>query len=121
MVCFRNGRPAGNGIRYTGEYLISGIFGRFFAPYGRTNSSTGGSTIRETHIRPDPDYKAGVRREWTMAARGWERWFDTTEAPGAGRAVTAVLLEAVLSRGWKEDVVLLRQPRERTSRSRTAL
>jgi len=45
--------------------------------------------MRETDIRPDPDYKAGVRREWTMAAPGWERWFDTTEAPGAGRAVTA--------------------------------
>ena len=49
--------------------------------------------MRETDIRPDPDYKAGVRREWTMAAPGWERWFETTEAPGAGRAVTAVLLE----------------------------
>ena len=28
-----------------------------------------------------------------MAAPGWERWFDTTEAPGAGRAITAVLLD----------------------------
>jgi enediyne biosynthesis protein CalE5 len=41
----------------------------------------------------DRSYKAAVRHEWTTAAPGWERWFDTTEAPSAGRAITAVLLE----------------------------
>lgn len=49
--------------------------------------------MRDTETGPDTDYKAAVRREWTMAAPGWERWFDTTEAAGAGRAITAVLLD----------------------------
>lgn len=44
----------------------------------------------ETH---DHSYKAGVRREWTAAAPGWRKWFDTTEAKSAGRALTQVLLE----------------------------
>ena len=51
--------------------------------------------MSETETRHDQDHKAAVRREWTMAAPGWERWFDTTEAAGAGRAITAVLLEHV--------------------------
>lgn len=43
-------------------------------------------------ITADEAYKASVRHEWTLAAPGWERWFDTTEAEEAGRAITAVLL-----------------------------
>ena len=42
---------------------------------------------------PDTEYKAAVRREWTMAAPGWERWFDTAEATTAGRVITAALLD----------------------------
>ena len=44
-------------------------------------------------ITADEVYKASVRHEWTLAAPGWERWFDTTEADEAGRAITAVLLK----------------------------
>jgi ubiquinone/menaquinone biosynthesis C-methylase UbiE len=51
--------------------------------------------MSKTELGRDTDYKAAVRHEWTMAAPGWERWFDTTEAPGAGRAITAALLEHV--------------------------
>lgn len=46
-----------------------------------------------TDTRTDEAYKASVRHEWTLAATGWERWFDTTEAEEAGRAITAVLLD----------------------------
>jgi ubiquinone/menaquinone biosynthesis C-methylase UbiE len=50
------------------------------------------------------DYKATVRREWTAAAAGWQRWLDILEAEDAGRAVTRVLLDQTeLQRG---DVVL---------------
>lgn len=59
---------------------------------GPPNDETG-ADMSETDIRHDRKYKAGVRREWTAAAPGWERWFDTTEAAGAGRAITAVLLD----------------------------
>ena len=57
-----------------------------------------------TETRQDTDYKEAVRREWTTAAPGWERWFDTAEAPTAGRVITASLLdEACLEEG---DAVL---------------
>ena len=46
-----------------------------------------------TRIDAGEEYKASVRHEWRLAAPGWERWFDTTEAPEAGRAITAPLLE----------------------------
>ena len=49
--------------------------------------------MSDTATGPDSDYKASVRREWAMAAPGWARWFDVTEAERAGRAVTAVLLK----------------------------
>ena len=49
--------------------------------------------MSNTDTTTDHAYKASVRHEWTLAAPGWERWFDTTEAPDAGQAVTAVLLE----------------------------
>ena len=48
----------------------------------------------DTH-HDDAEYKAEVRREWTMAAPGWRRWFDTTEADGAGPVVTTALLDQV--------------------------
>jgi ubiquinone/menaquinone biosynthesis C-methylase UbiE len=55
-------------------------------------------------IKDDHDYKASVRREWTAAAAGWQKWLDTLEAEDAGRAVTRVLMEqADLQPG---DVVL---------------
>ena len=44
--------------------------------------------MTETEPTDDQEYKAAVRREWTMAAPGWERWFDTTEARAAGRVIT---------------------------------
>jgi ubiquinone/menaquinone biosynthesis C-methylase UbiE len=47
-------------------------------------------TETDAHER---SYKASVRREWTAAAPGWRKWFDTTEAKGAGPALTRVLLE----------------------------
>jgi ubiquinone/menaquinone biosynthesis C-methylase UbiE len=60
--------------------------------------------VSRTEINDAHDYKASVRREWTAAAAGWQKWFDTLEAEDAGRAVTRVLLEeAHLQRG---DVVL---------------
>jgi SAM-dependent methyltransferase len=49
--------------------------------------------MSNTETRGDQAYKAGVREEWTTAAAGWQKWFETTEAPGAGPAVTALLLE----------------------------
>jgi ubiquinone/menaquinone biosynthesis C-methylase UbiE len=52
----------------------------------------------------EQSYKASVRREWTAAAPGWRKWFDTTEAPEAGPALTRVLLEqAALQAG--DDVL----------------
>jgi ubiquinone/menaquinone biosynthesis C-methylase UbiE len=60
--------------------------------------------VSSTEITDDHDYKASVRREWTAAAAGWQRWVQTLEAEDAGPAVTRVLLEqAHLQRG---DVVL---------------
>ncbi|MGH9258884.1 MAG: methyltransferase domain-containing protein, partial [Acidimicrobiales bacterium] len=60
--------------------------------------------MTSTEINDDHDYKAGVRREWTAAAAGWQRWLETLEAEDAGPAVTRVLLEqADLQLG---DVVL---------------
>jgi ubiquinone/menaquinone biosynthesis C-methylase UbiE len=41
----------------------------------------------------DEVYKASVRHEWMLAAPGWERWFDTTEATDAGAAITDLLLQ----------------------------
>jgi SAM-dependent methyltransferase len=49
--------------------------------------------MSNTQTERELEYKASVRREWAMAAPGWERWFDTTEAPAAGHAITAVLLD----------------------------
>jgi ubiquinone/menaquinone biosynthesis C-methylase UbiE len=49
--------------------------------------------MSEIDTTADEAYKASVRHEWRLAAPGWERWFDTTEAADAGRAITAVLLE----------------------------
>ena len=52
----------------------------------------------------DYDYKSRVRREWTAAAAGWQKWLPTLEADDAGAAVTRVLLQqAHVQRG---DVVL---------------
>jgi ubiquinone/menaquinone biosynthesis C-methylase UbiE len=48
-----------------------------------------------TETQTDDTYKASVRREWTAAAPGWRKWFDTTEAETAGRGLTRVLLEQV--------------------------
>jgi SAM-dependent methyltransferase len=60
--------------------------------------------VSSTEITDDHDYKASVRREWTAAAAGWQKWLQTLEAEDAGPAVTRVLLEqAHLQRG---DVVL---------------
>ena len=50
--------------------------------------------MSETHTQSDQQYKAGVRREWAMAAPGWERWFETTESEHAGRVITQALLDA---------------------------
>ena len=52
----------------------------------------------------DVAYKDSIRREWTSAAAGWRRWFDTTEAEGAGRALTRVLLQQAALRAG--DAVL---------------
>ena len=60
--------------------------------------------MSETHIQSDQQYKAGVRREWAMAAPGWERWFETTESEHAGRVITQALLDAVKLKA--RDVVL---------------
>jgi ubiquinone/menaquinone biosynthesis C-methylase UbiE len=49
--------------------------------------------MSSTEIKDDHDYKASVRREWTAAAAGWQKWIDTLDAEDAGRAVTRVLLE----------------------------
>jgi ubiquinone/menaquinone biosynthesis C-methylase UbiE len=49
--------------------------------------------MSSTEINGDHDYKAGVRREWTAAAAGWQKWLQTLEAEDAGPAVTRVLLE----------------------------
>jgi SAM-dependent methyltransferase len=60
--------------------------------------------VSSTAINHDHDYKSSVRREWTAAAAGWQKWVDTLEAEDAGRAVSRVLLEqADLQRG---DAVL---------------
>jgi ubiquinone/menaquinone biosynthesis C-methylase UbiE len=60
--------------------------------------------VSSTEINDDHDYKSSVRREWTAAATGWQKWLHTLEAEAAGAAVTRVLLEqAHLQRG---DVVL---------------
>jgi ubiquinone/menaquinone biosynthesis C-methylase UbiE len=60
--------------------------------------------MSSTEINDDHDYKARVRREWTEAAAGWQKWIQTLEAEDAGPAVTRVLLEqAHLQLG---DVVL---------------
>lgn len=60
--------------------------------------------MSSTEINDDQDYKSAVRREWTAAAAGWQKWLETLEAEDAGPAVTRVLLErADLRRG---DVVL---------------
>ena len=60
--------------------------------------------MSSTEINDDQDYKSAVRREWTAAAAGWQKWLETLEAEDAGPAVTRVLLErADLQRG---DVVL---------------
>jgi ubiquinone/menaquinone biosynthesis C-methylase UbiE len=61
--------------------------------YGRPPNEETGADMSEIDTRHDLEYKVGVRREWTVAAPGWERWFDTTEAAGAGRVITAVLLD----------------------------
>ena len=47
-----------------------------------------------TDNQSDQQYKATVRREWAMAAPGWERWFETTESDHAGRVITHALLRA---------------------------
>jgi ubiquinone/menaquinone biosynthesis C-methylase UbiE len=47
----------------------------------------------EGRAHEEDDDKSAVRREWTAAAAGWERWVDTLEADDAGAAVTRVLLE----------------------------
>ncbi len=60
--------------------------------------------MSETHIQSDQQYKAGVRREWAMAAPGWERWFETTESEHAGRVITQALLDAAKLKAG--DVVL---------------
>lgn len=66
--------------------------------------SKGAQPVSRTEITDDHDYKASVRREWTAAAAGWQKWLTTLEANDAGRAVTRVLLDqAGLQRG---DVVL---------------
>lgn len=49
--------------------------------------------MNKTDTTTDEAYKASVRHEWALAAPGWDRWFDTTEAADAGWAITAVLLE----------------------------
>jgi ubiquinone/menaquinone biosynthesis C-methylase UbiE len=60
--------------------------------------------VSSTEINQDHDRKASVRREWTAAAAGWQKWLQTLEAEDAGAAVTRILLEqAHLQRG---DVVL---------------
>jgi ubiquinone/menaquinone biosynthesis C-methylase UbiE len=60
--------------------------------------------MSSTEINDDHDYKASVRREWTAAAAGWQKWLQTLEAEDAGPAVTRALLErADLQLG---DVVL---------------
>lgn len=60
--------------------------------------------MSSTEINDDHDYKSSVRREWTAAAAGWQKWLQTLEANDAGPAVTRVLLEqAHLQLG---DVVL---------------
>lgn len=60
--------------------------------------------MSSAEINDDQDYKSAVRREWTAAAAGWQKWLETLEAEDAGPAVTRVLLErADLQRG---DVVL---------------
>ena len=46
-----------------------------------------------TETSNDQAYKDTVRREWTAAASGWRKWFEVTEAPAAGRAITGTLLE----------------------------
>ena len=43
----------------------------------------------------DEKYKVEVRREWTLAAPGWRRWFETTEGENAGPVVTGALLDQV--------------------------
>jgi ubiquinone/menaquinone biosynthesis C-methylase UbiE len=60
--------------------------------------------VSSTETNDDHNYKSSVRREWTAAAAGWQKWLQTLEAEDAGPAVTRVLLEqADLQRG---DVVL---------------
>jgi SAM-dependent methyltransferase len=60
--------------------------------------------VSRTEINDDHDYKSSVRREWTAAAAGWQKWLETLEAEDAGPAVTRVLLDqAHLQPG---DVVL---------------
>jgi ubiquinone/menaquinone biosynthesis C-methylase UbiE len=60
--------------------------------------------MSSTEINDDNQYKSSVRREWTAAAAGWQKWLDTLEAEDAGRAVTRILVEqADLQHG---DVVL---------------
>jgi ubiquinone/menaquinone biosynthesis C-methylase UbiE len=49
--------------------------------------------VSSAEIHDDHDYKASVRREWTAAAAGWQKWLEALEADDAGRAVTRVLLE----------------------------
>jgi SAM-dependent methyltransferase len=49
--------------------------------------------MSSTEIHDHHDYKASVRREWTAAAAGWQKWLQTMEADDAGPAVTRVLLE----------------------------
>lgn len=46
-----------------------------------------------TDLSQHQQYKARVRDEWTAAAAGWQRWYDTLEAEAAGRAATRVLLD----------------------------
>jgi ubiquinone/menaquinone biosynthesis C-methylase UbiE len=60
--------------------------------------------VSSTEINHDHAYKSSVRREWTAAAAGWQKWLQTLEAEDAGAAVTRVLLQqAHLQPG---DVVL---------------
>jgi SAM-dependent methyltransferase len=54
--------------------------------------------MSHTETRDDRAYKATVRKEWTTAASGWQKWFETTEAPNAGPALTAALLQQVALR-----------------------
>lgn len=60
--------------------------------------------MSSTEINHDHDYKSRLRREWTAAAAGWQKWLPALEADDAGAAVTRVLLEqAHVQRG---DAVL---------------